>query len=439
MTSRPLCFVLMPFGQKNTSSGGVVNFDAVYRDLIVPSLEAARLEPIRADEELTSGSINKSLLERLVLSDYVLADLTTSSPNVFFELGVRQTLRPQNTVAIFCEVERIPFDLALWRALPYRVTSAGTPADVSITQAALVKRFREAPEFQDTNPIYEILGKQVPEIDLDKVQSFRSQVEYWEEIKGRLVSARHRGIEAVRAVERDLGAIPEIDSSIVIDLFLSYRAVKGWEEMIALAGKMAPQFASSVVVQQQLALALNRIGKSEEAEGVIMELLARTGPNSESYGILGRIYKDRWETAEKLKEKSLASALLDKAIDAYVHGFETDWRDAYPGINAVTLMEMREPPDPRREKLLPVVRYAVERRIAVGKPDYWDFATRLELALLAQDQIDAQSALESARLTARSKWEIETTARNLRLINEARERRGVIQPWMRSVELDLAT
>jgi hypothetical protein len=66
--------------------------------------------------------------------------------------------------------------------------------------------------------------------------------------------------------------------------------------------------------------------------------------------------------------------------------FEADWRDAYPGINAVTLMELKDPPDPQREQLLPVVAYAVERRIAAGKPDFWDFATRLELAVLAKDK-----------------------------------------------------
>jgi len=32
-------------------------------------------------------------------------------------------------------------------------------------------------------------------------------------------------------------------------------------------------------------------------------------------------------------------------------------------------MELREPPDPLGEKLLPVVSYAVQRRIAAGKPD----------------------------------------------------------------------
>ena len=110
------------------------------------------------------------------------------------------------------------------------------------------------------------------------------------------------------------------------------------------------------------------------------------GPSSETYGILGRVYKDRWEAAVKGGEALFARGLLDKAIAAYLKGFETDWRDAYPGVNAATLMELKDPPDPRRTTLIPVVRYAVERRVAAGKPDYWDHATLLELAVIAKDQ-----------------------------------------------------
>jgi hypothetical protein len=49
-------------------------------------------------------------------------------------------------------------------------------------------------------------------------------------------------------------------------------------------------------------------------------------------------------------------------------------------------MEIKEPPDPRRTKLIPVVEYAVDRRIDTGKPDYWDYATHLELAVLAKNK-----------------------------------------------------
>jgi hypothetical protein len=48
---RPYCFVLMPFGQKRDASGTTVDCDAVYRDVIHPAIDAAELEPIRADEE----------------------------------------------------------------------------------------------------------------------------------------------------------------------------------------------------------------------------------------------------------------------------------------------------------------------------------------------------------------------------------------------------
>jgi hypothetical protein len=44
----------------------------------------------------------------------------------------------------------------------------------------------------------------------------------------------------------------------------------------------------------------------------------------------------------------LARGILDRAIGACLKGSEADWRDAYPGVNAVMLMELKEPPDPRR-------------------------------------------------------------------------------------------
>jgi hypothetical protein len=187
---------------------------------------------------------------------------------------------------------------------------------------------------------------------------------------------------------------------------------------------MPEPLARTVLVQEQVALALNRAGEGEQAERVLLELIARRGPSSETNGILGRVYKDRWQAARDAGRALQAKGLLKKAIDAYLAGFETDWRDAYPGINAVTLMELKDPPDPRREKLIPVVAYAVERRIAAGQPDYWDHATRLELAVLANDRDAVVAALEDTLASVREVWEPETTVRNLRLIREARERRG---------------
>jgi uncharacterized protein DUF4071 len=97
-------------------------------------------------------------------------------------------------------------------------------------------------------------------------------------------------------------------------------------------------------------------------------------------------------------------------------------------------MELAEPPDPRRLRLIPVVAYAVERRIATGQPDYWDHATRLELAVLGDDNEVAQEALADALAAVRETWEPESTCKNLRLIREARERRGSARPWAADIE-----
>jgi len=189
-----------------------------------------------------------------------------------------------------------------------------------------------------------------------------------------------------------------------------------------------------VLVQEQHAFALNRLKRREQAESVLLKLIEKRGPSSETYGLLGRVYKDQWEEARTAGQGFRARGLLDKAIDAYLKGFETDWRDAYPGVNAVTLMELKDPPHPARTAILPLVRYAVVRKVAKGKSDYWDYATLLELAVIEMDEAQAQDILPKALALVRETWEPKTTQRNLRVLRETRESRGTAHPWMRDVE-----
>src|SRR5215813_10610956 len=76
---KPLCFVLMPFGKKPGAGAAVIDFDAVYGELIKPAVEAAGLVPLRADEEQAGGIIYKPMFERLILCEYAVADLTTAN------------------------------------------------------------------------------------------------------------------------------------------------------------------------------------------------------------------------------------------------------------------------------------------------------------------------------------------------------------------------
>lgn len=424
----------MPFGSKPAASGLMVDFDAIYETLIKPAVIDAGLEPLRADEEMAGGIIHKPMFERLVLCEYAVVDLTTANANVFYELGLRHAVRPWATQLLFAEgLGQLPFDVAMLRALPYKLGSDGKPVDVAASCIALTQRLQEAKNANTDSPVFQLL-EGFPDIQHLKTDVFRDRVRYADEIKIKLAATRKLDRDAVHQVEQALGDISHAEAGVVIDLFLSYRAVKAWDDMITLVARMALPLAETVMVQEQLGLALNRAGRGDEGERVLLELIARRGPSSETYGILGRVYKDRWEVVAKAGNSPLAHGLLDKAITAYLKGFEVDWRDAYPGINAVTLMELKDPPDPRKIELLPVVGFAVERRIRQGNPDYWDFATRLELAVLAKDQATAESALADALANVREPWEPETTARNLRLIYEARALRGEKYDWTAMIE-----
>ncbi len=424
-----LCFVLMPFGRKAGPSGTTIDFDGVWKDLIEPAVRAAGLDPIRADEEEAGGIIHKAMFERLILCDYAVADLTTANANVFYELGVRHGIKPRHTTLIFASnVGSLPFDVAPLRGLPYQLGGDGLPCNLDEDRSHLTQRLVEARAGHTDSPVYQLIDG-FPDIQHEKTDVFRERVEYSREVKRQLLAARsQRSVSMVRDVENAAIAkahsLADVESGIVVDLFLSYRALKAWDEMVRLAQAMSRPLAATTMMREQLALAMNRAGRSDEAEESLLRLIADKGPSSETCGILGRVYKDRWLAAVKEGRHSEARGLIRKAINAYMQGFETDWRDTYPGINAVTLMELAEPPDPRRQLIAPVVAYSLERSLATGRADYWAHATRLELAIIRSDDAVATEALADALAYLREGWEAESTLQNLRAIAAARESRG---------------
>ena len=432
----PLCFIVMPYGKKKGATGRSIDFDAVYERLVVPAVRAAGLEPIRADDGRSGGILQKQTFERLILCDYLVADLTTADAGVFYELGIRHAMRPRTTVLICAaKCSQISLDADHLQAVRYRISAQGLPENEAKYRTQLTERLLAARPDATDSPVFQL----VPDHPrLTQTGAFREKLACAADLKLRLAKARRSGGDAVREVEARIGNLSEVESGVVIDLFLSYRAVNWWSEMIDLVGRMPPVLAATALVQEQLGLALNRAGRGAEAEAVLRGVIYRLGPSSETYGILGRVLKDRWEAALNGGTKDSAKELLDRAAEAYLKGFESDWRDAYPGVNAVTLMELKEPPDPRRREILPVVYYAVEQRIRSAAADYWDYAALLELTVLAKDEAKGVDALGRSLAWVRESWEPRTTARNLRLIREARQRREAESPaWAELAESEL--
>ena len=438
---KPLCFVLMPFGKKPNPAGVPVDFDLVYSELIAPAVADADLEPLRADEETVGGIIHKPMFERLILCPYAVADLTLANANVFYELGIRHAFRPFSTVPIIAEENRLPFDVQMLRTVHYKLNSGGVPeaSRLADTKKTITNLLVEARKGNNDSPLFQLVdGLVAGRVPHEKTDSFREDVAYSNKIKSKLADARKIGKEAVRAVKKEIGKIADAESAVIIDLFLSFRATSAWQDMADLVNEMSSPLAATIMVREQLGLAFNRLKRRQEGEDVLTKLIEERGPSSETLGILGRVYKDQWDDAKKSGDDILAEGYLDKAIDTYLAGFEADWRDAYPGVNAVTLMELKEPPDPRRSNVLPAVRYAVERKIAKGKPDYWDWATLVELAVLANDEKQARTVLPKALANVREAWEPETTARNISFIRQAREKRNELPAWQVDIEKVLA-
>src|ERR1700722_15452841 len=138
--AKPVCFVLMPFGVKMDAAGRAINFDHVYEQIFKPAVTATGLLPIRADEEQAQGFIHKLMYERLLLSEYAIADLTILNANVYYELGVRHAARPSTTVMTMAGQAGLPFDVAGLRALPYALDAKGAPVDAAGACAALVQQ-----------------------------------------------------------------------------------------------------------------------------------------------------------------------------------------------------------------------------------------------------------------------------------------------------------
>ena len=86
------CFVVMPYGNKPIPKGKIsapgsvtfenFDFNAVYSELIKPCLTAEGFKVIRSDEESGAGMIHQQMIQRIIDSDLVIADVSSLTANV---------------------------------------------------------------------------------------------------------------------------------------------------------------------------------------------------------------------------------------------------------------------------------------------------------------------------------------------------------------------
>ena len=115
LLSRKRCFVIMPFSQ-TTEEHDKRYWTTFFKKYIKTSVEALGYECYRSSARPTE--IIKGIIEELNTSDIVLAVLTDKNPNVWYELGIRHSLR-HGTIMIIEKGERIPSDISHFGVIKY--------------------------------------------------------------------------------------------------------------------------------------------------------------------------------------------------------------------------------------------------------------------------------------------------------------------------------
>ena len=438
-SSRQVCFVDMPFGKKiDPRSRTEIDFDTIYENAIRPAVEAAGLDCIRGDQEQTGGIIHAAMLGRLLLAEFVVADLTTANPNVFYELGVRHTAKPYTTIPIFAAISELPFDVAMVRAIPYDLEDGILKAAAAEKlREQLQKRIRRALEGPTTkdSPLFQLFdGFPGIEMSHELTDVFRDRVRYCQKIRKELETARklqpqQTARDELQQIERSFGDLLALERGVLVDLLLSYRATEAWDQLISLQERMPADVSGAPIVRQQLAFALNRRNSGDDRDQAILvleDLIGELGDSAETLGILGRIHKDRY-TEAKEKSDAAAPGYLDLAIEAYTRGFEAEPADYYPGVNALTLLLQKNDEPSRQEisRLAPLVTYAAVRRGGEKARDYWTAATVLELACISGDYGLAERVLPRVlSFSGMEAWMYRTTLRNLQLLANTRDETG---------------
>ncbi len=335
MENELTCFVVMGFGKKTDfETGRTLDLDMSYRNMIKPAVEAAGLNCIRADEIVHSGLIDLPMYEQLLNADVVVADLSTSNKNAFYELGVRHALRPFTTV-IICEdgmKSPLPFDVNHVAVRQYHhlgedIGSSEAKRFSSLLTEAIKNIVNKNPRDNDS-PVYTFLnGLKAPQI----AAAIKEAVQQTEPDTGKAAEVKPgKNLKTHSELMKEVDEAQKEGDWITAKVFLS---------KIRKNSKLENQDKEDPYTLQRLALATYKskspteLDSLKEAQGLLKLLDPTTSNDPETLGLWGAVHKRLWELSNE-------QINLDEAINAYERGFYLR-NDYYNGINYAFLLNTR--------------------------------------------------------------------------------------------------
>jgi hypothetical protein len=439
------CFVVMGFGKKTDfESGRTLDLDKTYKYIIKPAVGDAGLECTRADEIPHSGVIDVPMYERLLTADVVVADLSTSNKNAFYELGVRHALRPHTTIVI-CEdgAKSFPFDVNHVLIRQYHHMGEGIDfGEVERFRADLAKAikdiFDQDPRPKDS-PVYTFLNGLTPPALAKAMQGVAAEV-------AKAAPVVEAAAQASGMVYSDM--MQQADEAQSEGDFVSAKALlsrlrKKMKEAAAKAAAEAREKHQADVqerpedpyVIQRLALVTYKSkhpspqAALEEARQLLATLNPATSNDTETLGLWGAVHKRLWELTED-------RAHLDEAVRGYERGFYLR-NDHYNGINFAFLLNVRaaaasrqadtaSSPDEAtrfraeavasfvnaakvRDEVLMICGTMLQTEKLADDDKYWILATMAEAHLGMGDAEGADRKLQEAFGVASADWMKDTT------------------------------
>jgi len=327
-------FIVRPFGVKEN-----LDFDAMERLLIQPALAAAGLQGATTTEIAMAGNIREDMFRLLVTADLVVADLSIHNANVFYELGVRHGLRPKGTLLIRADVHAYPFDLQTDRFLLYDA------AHPEATVQKLTRALRDTLDAKGTDsPVYKML----PSLPAPSPTALRVVPQDFREAVDLAAARRERGDLRLLAHEAEWFEWASEGLRTVGRAQFMLSALPGAKETFESLRKLLPQ---DIEANQRLGTIYQKLGDLDLSTQAIQRVIespdASTYDRAEAFSLQGRNAKVRWlAKLEQVPEPARPAAALrepelKESIERYAEGFEQDLNHFYSGLNALSLLQIR--------------------------------------------------------------------------------------------------
>lgn len=114
-----ICFYIAPIGDEGSEPRK--HSDLFLGSIVEPALETFGLQVIRADSIDKPGIITRQIIDYIMRSRLVIADLSFHNPNVFYELALRHAIKLP-IVQLIRSTDKLPFDVNQMRTISIDTT-----------------------------------------------------------------------------------------------------------------------------------------------------------------------------------------------------------------------------------------------------------------------------------------------------------------------------